>query len=142
MTTTNVKYAGFWIRIWASILDSIFIFALVTPFMVFIYGSEYWSGDKIVYGWWDVILGYILPVVLIITFWVYRSATPGKSLAKISIIDVYTGKPPSKKQCIIRYLGYFAALLPLGLGIVWVAFDKKKQGWHDKIAGTAVVYEQ
>jgi len=28
---------------------------------------------------------------------------------------------------------------PFFLGIFWVAFDKKKQGWHDKLAGTVVV---
>jgi uncharacterized RDD family membrane protein YckC len=25
------------------------------------------------------------------------------------------------------------------LGIIWVAFDKRKQGFHDKLAGTLVV---
>jgi uncharacterized RDD family membrane protein YckC len=27
----------------------------------------------------------------------------------------------------------------LGLGLLWVAFDRRKQGWHDKIANTVVV---
>jgi uncharacterized RDD family membrane protein YckC len=27
----------------------------------------------------------------------------------------------------------------LGLGLIWVAFDPKKQGWHDKLAGTVVI---
>ncbi|MGR3985112.1 MAG: RDD family protein, partial [Gammaproteobacteria bacterium] len=26
-----------------------------------------------------------------------------------------------------------------GLGLLWVAFDKRKQGWHDKLAGTVVI---
>jgi len=42
-------------------------------------------------------------------------------------------------QWLIRYVGYFVAVLPLGLGILWVAWDKKKQGWHDKMAKTLVV---
>jgi len=25
------------------------------------------------------------------------------------------------------------------LGLVWVAFDRRKQGWHDKLAGTVVI---
>jgi uncharacterized RDD family membrane protein YckC len=39
----------------------------------------------------------------------------------------------------LRYAGYFVALLPVGLGILWVAFDARKQGWHDKLAKTVVV---
>jgi uncharacterized RDD family membrane protein YckC len=30
-------------------------------------------------------------------------------------------------------------MLPLFIGLIWVAFDKKKQSWHDKLAGTVVV---
>ena len=26
------------------------------------------------------------------------------------------------------------------LGFVWVVFDKMRQGWHDKIADTVVIY--
>jgi len=40
-----------------------------------------------------------------------------------------------------RYFGYFLASIPLGLGLLWVAFDKRKQGWHDKLAGTVVIRE-
>ena len=29
--------------------------------------------------------------------------------------------------------------LPLFLGLIWVGLDQKKQGWHDKLAGTLVV---
>ena len=42
-------------------------------------------------------------------------------------------------QFIIRYLGYYVAMLPLFLGIIWVGIDKRKQGWHDKLAGTVVI---
>ncbi|MGA7985503.1 MAG: RDD family protein [Burkholderiales bacterium] len=41
----------------------------------------------------------------------------------------------------IRFLGYFVSIVPLGLGFLWIAFDRKKRGWHDLIAGTVVVYE-
>jgi uncharacterized RDD family membrane protein YckC len=32
-------------------------------------------------------------------------------------------------------------MLVFFLGFIWVAFDKRKQGWHDKIAGTVVIRE-
>ena len=58
---------------------------------------------------------------------------------KAKIVDAKTGEKPTLTQFIIRYLGYFVAVIPLGLGIFWVAWDSKKQGWHDKMAGTLVV---
>jgi uncharacterized RDD family membrane protein YckC len=58
---------------------------------------------------------------------------------KSKIIDATTGEKPTLKQWILRYLGYFVSLIPLGMGYFWVAFDKRKQGWHDKMAGTIVV---
>jgi len=39
----------------------------------------------------------------------------------------------------VRYIGYFVSVIPFGLGFIWIAFDSKKQGFHDKLAGTVVV---
>jgi uncharacterized RDD family membrane protein YckC len=44
-----------------------------------------------------------------------------------------------KGQLIGRYLGYYVSTIPLLLGIIWVGIDRKKQGWHDKLARTVVV---
>jgi len=40
-----------------------------------------------------------------------------------------------------RYFGYYVSGLILALGFIWIAFDKRKQGWHDKLAGTLVIRE-
>jgi uncharacterized RDD family membrane protein YckC len=58
---------------------------------------------------------------------------------RAKIVDANTGDKPSLRQYLIRYLGYIVATLPLGLGILWVAWDKRKQGWHDKLANTVVI---
>jgi len=55
------------------------------------------------------------------------------------IVDAQTGEKASTGQLVGRYFGYYISGIPLGLGIIWVAFDKRKQGWHDKLAGTVVV---
>jgi uncharacterized RDD family membrane protein YckC len=55
------------------------------------------------------------------------------------IVDAKTGGKPSSGQLIARYLGYFVATLPFLLGFFWVAFDPRKQGWHDKLAHSVVV---
>jgi uncharacterized RDD family membrane protein YckC len=44
-------------------------------------------------------------------------------------------------ECIGQYFGYFVSILPLMLGFIWVGIDKKKQGFHDKLAGTVVIRE-
>jgi uncharacterized RDD family membrane protein YckC len=77
--------------------------------------------------------------VAIVLFWLYRQATPGKMAISARIVDARTGGKPGIGQLIGRYLGYFVSTMPLFLGLIWVAFDPRKQGWHDKLAGTVVV---
>jgi uncharacterized RDD family membrane protein YckC len=86
-----------------------------------------------------ILLNYVLPAIAVLLFWVYRQATPGKMAIGARILDAVTGKAPSTGQLIGRYLGYYVSILPLCLGLLWVAFDPRKQGWHDKLAGTVVV---
>jgi uncharacterized RDD family membrane protein YckC len=42
-------------------------------------------------------------------------------------------------QGLLRYVGLIISFLVIFIGVIWVAFDPNKQGWHDKIAGTYVV---
>lgn len=135
----DLEYAGFWIRTGAAIIDSILIAIIILPILTAIYGTDYWLGDSFILGFWDVILNYILPAIAVIIFWVYKSATPGKMATKLEIVDAKTGGKPSTGQLIGRYLGYYVSMLPLFMGIIWVGIDKRKQGWHDKLAGTVVV---
>ena len=90
-------------------------------------------------GLWDVLLNYILPAIAVILFWIYKSATPGKMALGLKIVDAKTGRAASNPQLIGRYFGYYVSIIPLMLGMIWVGIDKKKQGWHDKLAGTLVV---
>jgi len=134
-----MEYVGFWMRVLASIIDSILISLITLPLLMAVYGQEYWQSEALIQGVWDFIISWLLPAVAIILFWVYRSATPGKILIKAKIVDAETGERPTTGQFIGRYLGYFVAMLPFMLGIIWVAFDARKQGWHDKLAHTVVI---
>ncbi|MBK7352858.1 MAG: RDD family protein [Nitrosomonas sp.] len=135
----ELEYAGFWIRAGASLIDTILILMIILPMLAVIYGPDYWVGESIYFGFWDVMLNYILPAIAVIVFWIYKSATPGKMATKLMIVDAETGGRPSTSQFIGRYLGYYISMIPLFLGIIWVGFDKRKQGWHDKLAGTVVI---
>ena len=135
----ELEYAGFWIRTGAAIIDSIIVLLIIVPLLTFIYGTEYWLNGALYSGAWDVLLNYVLPIIAVILFWVYKSATPGKMALKLTIVDAKTGGKPSTGQFIGRYFAYYVSIIPLFLGILWIAFDKRKQGWHDKLAGTVVI---
>jgi uncharacterized RDD family membrane protein YckC len=141
LTPENVEYAGFWIRLFASIIDSILIALITYPLLFAIYG---WAGADYSSalnsnGFIAMLFMWVLPVVAVIWFWTKKQATPGKMLFSLKVLDAKTGNNLTIGQSIARYLGYMLAGIPLGLGYIWAAFDSKKQGWHDKIAGTVVV---
>lgn len=134
-------YAGFWIRTWATIIDNILLMVITIPIIVVIYGwSHYTDGYSSLIGKpIEALISWGLPMVAIVSFWILKQATPGKMAISARIVDATTGEAASSVQLIIRYFSYFISMLPLGLGLFWIAFDKRKQGWHDKIANTVVV---
>ena len=74
-----------------------------------------------------------------IWFWQAKQGTPGKLLLSLRVVDATTGGSLGLGQSLLRYVGYIVSAVPFCLGFIWVGFDSKKQGWHDKIAGTVVV---
>ena len=135
-------YAGFWVRFAATMIDSVLMMMITTPLLLAVYGSGYFLMDGIIVGGWDFLISWLMPAVVVIVFWRYKSATPGKMALKVKIVDANTGEPPSTAKLIGRYFAYFVAVIPVGLGFLWVAFDERKQGWHDKLAGTVLIRQQ
>ena len=133
------QYAGFWIRALASIIDTILIMLVTMPALMTIYGSDYWLSEQFIQGAWDIFFSYIFPAVAVVLFWIYKSATPGKMICGLKVISLGDSEQLSAGRSIGRYLAYYPSIIVLGLGFLWVAFDKRKQGWHDKLAKTAVV---
>jgi uncharacterized RDD family membrane protein YckC len=136
---SRYEYVGFWARAWASVIDSVLVCVIVYPVLTMIYGREYFSSTSLIKGPADFLLQWVLPAVAIIVFWIARQATPGKMAIRAKIVDADTGAPMTRAQAIGRYLGYYVSILGLGFGFFWVGWDKRKQGWHDKLAGTVVV---
>ena len=139
-TPDHLAYAGFWVRFAAFVIDSVLVVAVTLPILYAVYGDEYFSVESAMKGPVDLRVSWVLPAVAVVMFWVYRSATPGKMVLSTCIVDARTGAQPSARQCIVRYLGYYVSIFGCGLGFLWIAFDPRKQGWHDKLAGTVVVY--
>lgn len=135
----NQEYAGFWIRVAASLIDSVvFVIVFAIPLTI-IYGSEYWTSQTGVKGMWDILITYIAPILITVWFWTKYLGTPGKMALRLKVVDANTGQAISTPKAIGRYFAYYVSALPLLLGFIWVGIDKKKQGFHDKLAGTVVV---
>ena len=159
------QYVGFWVRTAAALIDSLLLLMIILPVTIFTFGwssFEFWgdllaatsleelirlleSRETVVEepgvfsGTISFLVSWVLPAIAVVIFWIAKQATPGKMVFSAVIVDATSGEAPNGGQMIGRYLGYFIACLPLFLGILWVGLDKRKQGWHDKLAGTVVV---
>lgn len=135
----QLQYVGFWLRTWASLIDLLLFSLWTLPLMYAFYGDALWTNPQPVMGTADVVINWVLPTVAVLTFWRNKQATLGKMVIGARIVDARTGEAPSTGQDIVRYGGYLVSLLPLGLGYWWIAIDRRKQGFHDKLAGTVVI---
>ena len=132
--SSSPDYAGFWQRAAALVIDSLIVAVIVVPVMVLGFGiREVAPGD----GWEAGLFATL--AIAVIGFWRYCGATPGKSALGMKIVDANTGAAPSTVRLVIRFLAYFVSAFPLYLGFLWAAVDRRKQGWHDKIARTIVI---
>lgn len=136
---SDLVYAGFWQRFGASFLDGLLLYLLMFVILLLAYSGSDFGDLAASPGILGLLVAYALPPALIMTFWIKKSATPGKMAIAAVIVDAKTGGKPTTKQFLIRYLGYGLSTLPCFLGYLWVVFDARKQGWHDKLADTVVV---
>lgn len=139
MNTTNLEYVGFWPRAGATIIDVLLQMVIVIPITYAIYGRFASPTGAFVMGAADLVVNYILPAVVVIALWVRFGATPGKMAMSAKVVDADTGEPLTVPASLLRYVGYFLSTIPLGLGFIWIGLDRKKQGWHDKLANSVVV---
>ncbi len=149
----NIQYAHFGHRFAAMMIDNLILGIILSPIFTMIFGVKDYTDEQIKHILQtDGVLGLINPneillqqmIVLVITvfFWVRFAGTPGKRLLKIRVVDAKTGKHLTMLQSVVRYFGYLIASFPLGLGFIWVLFDEKNQGWHDKLAGSVVIKDR
>jgi uncharacterized RDD family membrane protein YckC len=90
------------------------------------------------------VIPYYVAVLLInMSYFTYfhgiAGQTPGKMLLGLMVVQT-TEEKMTPGIAFLRWVGYIISGLFLYLGFIWAAFDGKKQGWHDKIAGTMVIH--
>lgn len=139
----EVKYAGGLRRYAAYSLDSILVGVLGSiiglPLSIFVNFSSSESLGLIM-----GLINFIIQLALYVGYYVYfiadRAQTPGKMVFQVKVLKEETLEKPSYSSAFMReILGKFVSTIPLGLGFLWILFDKKKQAWHDKIAGTVAI---
>jgi uncharacterized RDD family membrane protein YckC len=132
-------YAGFWQRAVAFLIDWLIVVVIAMPIIVLAFGADYFSLDPVRRAG-DLAIALVVGGI-IVGFWRYCGATPGKLAVGIKVVDAETGNAPTTGRLVVRLLCYLLSALPLYLGFFWVAVDRRKQGWHDKIAGTVVIHD-
>jgi uncharacterized RDD family membrane protein YckC len=135
--SSSPDYAGFWQRAAAFLIDCLIVIVILAPLMIVVFGMREISLDPAEHSW-DLLVPLAIAVA-VIGFWRYCGATPGKIALAVRIVDAESGGAPTTVRLVLRFLGYFISALPLYLGFLWIAIDRRKQGWHDKIAGTVVI---
>ncbi len=85
------------------------------------------------------LFGSIIYIAYNLFFWSTTGRTPGKAFMGLRVVTI-NGKRLSLLRAILRLIGYLLSALPLYLGFLWTLIDDRRQGWHDKLAGTCVVY--
>jgi uncharacterized RDD family membrane protein YckC len=85
-----------------------------------------------------VLLGLLIPIVYDIGFWLLAGQTPAKRMMGLRVVRT-DGHRLTIGNCVRRYIGYWVSGF-LFLGYLWILVDDRRQGFHDKIAGTFVVY--
>jgi uncharacterized RDD family membrane protein YckC len=138
-SSSSPDYAGFGQRAFALLIDWLIVVVISMPIIVVAFGAEYFSLDPL-RRLWDVLFTSIVGAV-VVGFWRYCGATPGKLAVGVKIVDARTGGAPPTGRLVLRLVGYLVSALPLYLGFLWAAVDRRKQAWHDKIAGTLVIQD-
>ena len=83
-------------------------------------------------------IAWLVTALYFILMW-HTGGTVGMRALGLRVAREEDGRPIGLGRATARYLGYLVDWLALGIGLLWVGVDSRKQGWHDKIAGTFVV---
>ena len=147
MATTapaTTDYGGFWVRVLAFILDGI-VLGVLTSAVAPLTGTgavvEAGAGRfEVNYG--ANAVGGLIGLLYMVGFWSVRGQTPGMMPFGLRVVRASDGTRPDWVVALLRYVGLIISFAVIFIGVIWVAFDARKQGWHDKIAGTVVVRDR
>jgi uncharacterized RDD family membrane protein YckC len=133
------RYAGFWVRVIAFMIDGIAIGIIVSAVTVgrggIVLGDQWFT-----FVAWRNFIETVIGFAYFTLFWstIGGGQTLGMRIFGLHVVGA-DGRPVSIGVAVLRWIGLIISAAAILLGLVWVAFDARKQGWHDKIARTFVV---
>lgn len=151
-----MKFAGFWIRLLADILDTALLTIVSWVLELGVMGAVFWVkwllGQRDL-NYFEVFSPFVTQVVNLVLYGLvaapyyiwghYRfSTTLGKRPFSIYVVDGEAGRAISLKQSIIRFVAYLPSYLIFAAGFVMAAFHPKKMALHDLLAGTVSVIKK
>ena len=150
----TVDYAGFWVRLLAFLIDTLILVGIVWLYngiWGLASGTGFWGEEAVDPILPNAVVGsassfwalssavlFLIIVAYFICFWGWRGQTPGKMVMRISIVR-FDGARIGWGGAVLRFLGYIISILLFLTGFFWVAYDMRRQGFHDKIADTFVI---
>lgn len=149
---TDRRFGGFWRRLSAYIVDK-FVLYLISLLLFLVglvamglggvsLGSIVITGD-LPRGMGLFMAVYFVTMLLMdMIYFIWFHGTVGQTLGKrlcgIRVIRI-SGEKMTLGIAFLRWVGSLISGILFFLGFIWIAFDRRKQGWHDKIAATLVV---
>jgi len=136
------RHAGFWVRVLAFLVDGLAIAVIVSAVTL---GR---AGILIYDHWLELVAwrNFIETVVGFAYFTVLWSAIGGGQTLGMRLFGLHVvgadGRPIGYGASVVRWIGIVISAAVVLIGLVWVAFDSRKQGWHDKLAGSFVVHAE
>ncbi len=142
-TPRAVQAIGFGRRLGASLIDwivvgffsyaAILVLALIGALVGMFSPNGPMAPERLM-----ILLAFVIGLGYFIIGWGRNGQTLGKSMLGLTVVRP-DGKPLGYGKAILRYIGYIISGIVFSVGFLWIAFDKKRQGWHDKMAGSVVV---
>jgi len=139
-------FAGFWIRLIASLVDS-FAVALLQAGTAFLFAAFLRRLEMLLASGfpetsvhaWTVLFSLATGIAYYVFFTGYCGQTPGKMALRVKVVGTDGSEIGYGRAFIRETVGKFLSAAIFCVGYLMVAFTRRKQGLHDKLAGTLVV---
>jgi len=137
----TMDYGGFWVRVFAYLLDLIVILILSIPFAI-VFGESMFDTSNGAMNF-SYSTSNAVSVMIVAGYFVgfegsAKQATPGK-MAMGLVVTNQRGGRISYLRALGRFAGKYLSAFILFIGFIMVAFTQRKQGLHDFLAQTLVV---
>jgi uncharacterized RDD family membrane protein YckC len=131
------RYAGFWVRFGAYLLDGVILGVCIIA-GVFVGVALVVAAPPV--GILAILALYAAVICYQPYLWWKRGATFGQSALGLRVVREQDGGPISGGAAVVRFIGLIVSAWVIYLGLIWVAFEPRKRGWHDMMAGTVVIH--